>query len=195
MGLEDQRDFITFYGIKYPDWEITFGAFTDHTEQLVTEYVGDACLTTGYTQAGSGAMIFGTVVLDFLFPHHIKKQYYIEGVIEGEITCACNGGNSTVSDYKVTIYKTNGDDLGLTSFVSSDWVVVDDLLTWDAVNSIGEEVTYNYKIEAWDDVYELFEEDRIFVRIQVRFNNNYGVLMHANDKEWHDVWIKIPFRL
>lgn len=140
-------------------------------------------------------MYFGTVVLDFLFPHHIKKQYYIEGVIEGEITCACNGGNTTVSDYQILVYKTNGDDGTTSLLVTSDWIVVNDALAWDAVNSIGDEITYNYKIEAWDDVYELFTEDRIFVRIWVRFNNNNGVLMHANDSEWHDVWINIPFRL
>lgn len=191
MGLEDQRDFIKFYGVIYPDWLITFGVFTDHTEQLITEYVSDACLTTEYTQAD----VAGLIELDFLFPHHIKKQYYIEGVIEGEITCACNGGTSTVSDYKVTIYKTNGDDLGLELLVSSDWITTNDVLAWDAGNSIGDEVTYNYKIEAWDAVYELLTEDRIYVKIEVRFNNNKGVLMHANDKEWHDVWIKIPFRL
>jgi len=191
MGLEDQRDFITFYGIIYPDWEITFGIFTDHTEQLITEYISDACLTTEYTQAD----VTGYVELDFLFPHHIKKQYYIEGVIEGEITCACNGGTSTVSDYCISIYKTNGDDLGTELLVTSDWIVTNDVLAWDAGNSVGDEVTYNYKIEAWDGIYELLVEDRLYVKIQVRFNNNKGTLMHANDKEWHDVWINIPFRL
>lgn len=191
MGLEDQRDFITFYGIVYPDWEITFGIFTDHTKQLLLEYVSDACLTTEYTQAD----VAGLVMIDFLFPHHIKKQYYIEGVINGEITCACNGGNTTVSDYQISVYKTNGDDLGSELLIASGWKVVTDNLVWDAVNSVGDEITYNYKIEAWDDVYELLTEDRIYVKIQVRFTNNKGVLMHANDKEWHDVWIKIPFRL
>jgi len=193
MGLEDQRDFIKFYGIVYPDWEITFGIFTEHTEQLVSDYISDACLTTEYTQAGNPN--WGLIELDFLFPHHIKKQYYIEGVIEGEITVACNGDDSTISDYRVSIYKTNGDDLGVELLVTSDWIVVDDLLEWDDVNEVGDEVTYNYKIEAWDDVYELLTEDRIFVKIQVRFDNNHGVLMHANDSEWHDVWIKLPFRL
>ena len=72
MGLEDQRDFKKFYGIVYPDWKITFGPFTDHTQQLVTDYISDACLTTEYTQAGSGINYTGTVTLEFLFPHHIK---------------------------------------------------------------------------------------------------------------------------
>jgi len=32
-------------------------------------------------------------------------------------------------------------------------------------------------------------------KIEVRFDNDHGILMHANDSEWHDVWIKLPFRL
>jgi len=70
MGLEDQRDFIKFYGIVYPDWNITFGIFTDHTEQLVSDYISDACLTTEYTEAD----VNGSIRIDFLFPHHIKNN-------------------------------------------------------------------------------------------------------------------------
>ncbi len=191
MGLEDQRDFIKFYGIVYPDWNITFGIFTDHTEQLVSDYISDACLTTEYTEAD----VNGSIRIDFLFPHHIKKQYYIEGVIEGEITCACNGDDSTVSDYRITVSKTNETYKGAEDFVTTGWIAVAHALTWDAIHDVGDEITYNYKIEAWDDIYELLVEDRVYIKIEVRFDNDHGILMHANDSEWHDVWIKIPFRL
>jgi len=197
MGTEDQRDFITFYGIKLNDWTVTFGRFTLHEEILTMEYIHIDCDTSDYTQASSCSIGY-CVTLDFLFPHHIKKQYYIEGVLEGEFTVACNGGNSHVTDYRISIWKTNSDTtyerLAVTYLAASEWITVNDALTWDAGNSIGQERVYHWFIDCWT-AQELKENDRIFLRIEIRGSNNFLYLMHANDPDWTDVWAKIPFRL
>jgi len=198
MGLSDQRDFIIFYGIKNNDWETTFGRFTDHSEALVTEYIGIDTSTSDSTQADSACTDGYCATVRFLFPHHIKKQYYIEGVLQGEITVACNGGASHITDYKISVWKTNTDGtyerLAYTYSNDSEWIPVNDDLAWDAGNSIGEEKVYHWYIDCWD-AQELLENDRIYLQIEIRGTNTNLYLMHANDPEWIDVWAKIPFRL
>jgi len=198
MAATDQRDFITFYGIKYEDWKVTFGRFTNHEEILTMDYIGIDCACSESTQADSTCTVGYCATLQFLFPHHIKKQYYIEGVLEGEITVAANGGASHINDYRISIWKANTDNtferLAATYISGSEWVNVDDDLSWDAGYSIGEERVYHWYIDCWD-AQELKEEDRIYLQIEIRGTNNYLYLMHANDPDWTDVWVKIPFRL
>lgn len=197
MSANDQRDFVTFYGISYSDWATTFGKFTLHEELLTMDYIHVDCACSDYTQA-SVCSIGYCVNLEFLFPHHIKKQYYIEGVIEGEITVACNGDDSHITDYRISIWKTNADStyerLAVTYLNDSEWITPNDDLTWDAGNSIGQERVYHWFIDCWD-AQELLEEDRLFLRVEIRGSNDHLYLMHANDPDWTDVWAKIPFRL
>jgi len=198
MGVSDQRDFITFYGIKYEDWKVTFGKFINHKEILTMDYIHLDAACSEYTQATSCTNSKYCVTAEFLFPHHIKKQYYIEGVIEGEFTVACNGGNSQIDDYRVSIWKTNEDTtferLAYTYLSGSEWITLNDTLTWDAGNSIGQERVYHWFIDCWT-AQELKEEDRLYLKIEIRGTNEYLYLMHANDPDWTDIWCKIPFRL
>jgi len=198
MGVEDQRDFIIFYGIKYNDWKSTFGKFINHAEILTVDYIHIDCDCAEYTQATSCTNSKYCVTAEFLFPHHIKKQYYIEGVLEGEFTVACKNGDSQIDDYRISVWKTNTDTtfkrLAVTYLSGSEWVSLNDSLTWDAGNSIGEEKVYHWFIDCWD-AQELKEEDRIYLQIEIRGTNNKLYLMHANDPDWTDVWVKIPFRL
>lgn len=197
MAMEDQRDFITFYGIKYDDWQITFGKFINHEEQLTMNYLHVDTDCVDYTAATSCTSGY-CIDLEFVFPHHIKKQYYIEGVLEGEITVACGGGDSHVTDYRVSVWKTNEDTtyerLAVTYLGTSEWISVNDDLNWDAGNSIGEEKVYHWWIDCWT-AQALLEEDRLYLKIEVRGSNDKLLLMHANDPDWTDVWAKIPFRL
>lgn len=193
MPVEDQRDFITFYGIVYNDWKVTFGKFSDVEEQLVTDYISIDCDCEEKTQATATATDY-RVNLEFMFPHHIKKQYYIEGVAEGEFTVACNGDDSYITDYKITICRTNADK-SYEELNSTGWIAVNKDLTWDAGNSIGEEAVFHWRIEIWETAIELKEEDRFYIKIEIRGSNNHLYLMHSNDPEWTDVWAKIPFRL
>lgn len=198
MGVNDQRDFIIFYGIKQNDWETTFGKFTAHSEELVVEYVDIDCNCVDYTQATSCTNSQYCITTEFLFPHHIKKQYYVEGVIEGEFTVACKGGNCRIDDFRISICKTNVDTLyerlAVTFVNDKEWVILGDDLSWDAGNSIGEEKVYHWRIDCWE-AQELKENDRLYLKIEIRGNNNFLYLMHTNDPDWTDVWCKIPFRM
>lgn len=198
MAVQDQRDFITFYGIKYNDWKVTFGKFINHDEVLTMDYIHIDCACSEYTQATSCTNEKYCVTTEFLFPHHIKKQYYIEGVIEGEFTVACNGGSSHIDDYRISIYKTNENTLferlAVTNLNNKEWITLDDDLTWDAGNSIGQERVYHWFIDCWT-AQELKENDRLYLKIEIRGTTDTLYLMHANDPDWTDVWTKIPFRL
>jgi len=197
MAVQDQRDFIIFYGIKYNDWKVKFGKFTNHEEVLTMDYIHIDCACSEYTLATSCTVGY-CVTAEFLFPHHIKKQYYIEGVIEGEFTVACNGGNADIDDYRVSIWKTNENSLyerlAVTFLNNKEWITLNDTLTWDAGNNIGQERVYHWFIDCWT-AQELKEEDRLYLKIEIRGSFEYLCLMHANDPDWTDVWAKIPFRL
>ncbi len=198
MGIQDQRDFVIFYGIKQNDWESSFGKFRYHKEELVMSYINIDADCSEYTQATSCTNSLYCVTVEFLFPHHIKKQYYIEGVIEGEFAVACNGGNSQINDFRVSIWKTNENStferLAVTDLSGSEWITLNDTLTWDGGNSIGEEKVYHWRIDCWN-AKELKEEDRFYLQIEIRGTNDKLYLLHSNDPDWTDIWVKIPFRL
>lgn len=197
MGTDDLRDSVVFYGIDYNDWPITFGKFINHDKQLVTDYINIDCDCDVSTQA-SACSVGYCVTEEFIFPNHIKKKYFIEGVIEGEFTVACKDASSHVTDYRVSVWKTNDDKtyerLAVTYLNDDEWIVVNDDLTWDGVNSVGEEQVYHWRIDCWD-AQLLNENDRIYIKIEIRGSNNDFYLMHDNDPDWTDVWIRIPFRL
>ena len=183
---DDMRYYETFYGISPNDWEITdFGTFQNHHKILERQYISDAT-SCAETSAASDTN-------KFLFPHHIKKKYFIEGEISGHITIASSGATSTVTSYRVTVCKTNDNTNTDSELFSTGWVTVNTTLAWDGVYSIGEERVYPFWIDAWE-YEELSEYERIFVKVEVNCDNN-AVLWHSNDATYEDLKVEIPLRL
>lgn len=179
------RYYETFYAINTDDWIEDFStAFVDNHEILVKEYINEACSTVTSSTA--------TTTHKFLYPHHIKKTYFIEGVIKGHITLAASSCTSTVTSYRVSVCKVHEDAVE-TELFTTGWVTVNDTLAWDAVYSIGDEMVYPFWIDAWEKE-ELGEFDRIYLKVQTS-SNNCTVLWHSNDATWEDVKIEIPFKM
>jgi hypothetical protein len=186
MAADDQREFIDFYGYYTYDWAETFGSFSNHHYLLEQDYVSDGCSTLDSSEA--------SITHEFLYPHHIKKTYYIEGVVKGNIVLAASGCTSTVTSYRVTICKTyEGAAFPDAELATTGWITVNDTLTWDAGLSIGDEMVYPFWINVWEEQ-KITEHERLFLRIEVQCDACTH-LMHSNDNTWKDVWITIPFRL
>lgn len=185
MGSEDQREYVKYYGIYEYDWYANFGTFSNHHYLLVKNYISEGCSTLDSSEA--------SLTHEFLYPHHIKKIYWIEGVAEGEICLAASGCTSTVTSYRVSICKMNLDNTP-TELATTGWITVNDTLAWDAGLSIGEEMVYHYRIDTLQQEQKLEVNDRIYLKIEVKCNSCTH-LMHSNDSSWTDIWIDVPFRL
>jgi len=184
MGVDDQREFIDFYGIYTYDWTTSWGTYSDIHELLVTNYISDGCSTADSSEA--------SVIHAFLFQHYIKKTYYVEGVIEGNICVAASGCTSSVTSFRVTV-STMNENTSESEIGSTGWVTVNDTLAWDAGLSVGDEIVYHFWIEVWEE-HVITDKEKIFVKIEVNCNSCTH-LMHSNDETWKDVWVKIPFRM
>lgn len=182
--MSDMRDYRTFYGIHYNDWEFNFGTFSNHHKILVDEYMNEMCSCATSSAA--------TDTNEFLYVEHIKQIYFIEGVIQGEITVAASECTSTVTSYCVSVCKMHDDNTATTLFTTG-WITTNDTLAWDAGHSIGEEVVYHFRIDAWEKE-KLDEYERIYVKVEVNANA-CTVLWHSNDATWNDLWIEIPLIL
>jgi hypothetical protein len=184
--MDDTRYYKTLYGIETNDWSADFGSFSNHPKLLVEEYVSDAASTEDTSVATDGD------VHDFLYNQHIKKRYFIEGVITGHITVASSLAEATVTSYRVTVCKVH-EDTTETELFSTGWVTVNDTLEWDAVYDVGDEIVYPFWIDAWQ--YEaLTDRERIFVRVEVDGDAN-TVLWHSNNTTYCDLMIEIPIRM
>ncbi len=178
------RYHLELYGIDYDDWSIDFGGFANKTKVMMENYISDATATTE-TSAASDTN-------KFIFPFHIKKKYFIEGTITGQITLASTTATSHVTSYRVTICKMNQDTSDDDLFTTG-WVTVDDDLAWDSTYSIGEERVYTFWIDAWE--YEtLGEYDRIYVKVEADCEDTV-VLYHSNDSTYNDLYVDIPLRM
>lgn len=184
MAADDQREHIMFYGIYEDDWYTDFGGFSNHHYSLNRDYISEGCSTTESSLAST--------THKFVYPHHIKKTYFIEGVIEGEICLAANGDDAIISSYRITICKMNINMLD-NELKTTGWVTVNDTLIWDAIHSIGEEMVYHFRIDVFDKQ-KLSDEECLYLKIEVDCNE-YAYLMHSNDKSWTDLWVDIPFML
>lgn len=184
MGANDQREIIDFYGYYTYDWQESFGQFANHKFLLDIDYVSDGCSTSDSSEA--------SITHEFLYNQHIKKTYYIEGVVRGHICLVASGCTSTVTSYRVTICKMHEDNTS-SELATTGWVTVNDTLSWDAGLSLGAEMVYPFRIDVWEEK-KLTDKERIFLRIQVNCDSCTH-LMHSNDATWEDVWISIPFRL
>ena len=185
---DDMRYYETFYGIDTDDWTNTFGSFNSSTKQLVKDYINEGC---GFTDT-SDASLTNT----FLYPHHIKKVYFIEGVITGHITLAASTATSTVSDYRVSVCKTesgNGAVADDDELFTTGWISPAVSLVWDSTYSIGEERVFPFWIDAWE-AEKLTGDDRLYLKVEVQGDNTL-VLYHSNDSTWQDLKVEIPMRM
>jgi len=194
---EDMRYYETFYGIHTDDWMVNFGSFANHHKLLIKEYINDGCYTTANSTASSG--------YKFLYPHHIAKTYFIEGVIEGQVTFGSSEATARICSYKVNVCKVH-EDTTETILYSTGWVQVNATLAWDSTYGIGEERVFPFWIDAWN-YSELSEKERIYIQVQSTCtdNDNFvncsassctnSVLWHSNDATWEDIKITIPLKM
>lgn len=182
---DEMRYHLELHGIDYDDWTVDFGTFSDHTMVMLEDYISDATSCTD-TSAASDTN-------KFIFPFHIKKKYFIEGIILGQITLASSNATSHVTSYRVTVCSINESTNTESELFTTGWVTVNDDLDWDGTYSIGEERVYAFWIDAWNYV-ELGEYDRIFIKVESNCDNNC-VLWHSNDSNFNDLYIDIPLRL
>lgn len=185
MASDDMRYHLELYGIHYNDWEIDFGTFADHHKILVEKYINDATSTTETSEASD--------TNKFIYPFHVKKIYFIEGIIEGQITVASSTTTSTVTSYRVSVGKVNDNTDIESELFSTGWVTVADSLAWDSTYSIGTEMVYAFWIDAWEKE-ELDEFDRIYVNVEINADDN-AVIWHSNDSTYNDIFIDVPLRL
>lgn len=184
MGVNEQREIIDFYGFYTYDWSESFGQFADHHFLLERDYISDGCSTSDSSEA--------SITHQFLYNRHIKKTYYIEGVVTGNICLAASGATSTVTAYRVSLYKMHEDNTP-TELASTGWVTVNDTLGWDASLGVGDEMVYPFWIDVWEQK-ELTDKERFYIQIEVNCDQHCH-LWHSNDSTWKDVWVAIPFRL
>ena len=180
--MDNMREYRTFYGISVSHYTIDFGILNDWHKLLVEEYISDGCLCAETSTATLDTNIF-------LYPNHIAKVYFIEGVISGHITLTTSGATAIVNSYRVTVGKMNEDGES-EELYSTGWRTVLHTLPWDVTYEIGEEGVYPFWIDAWNKS-ELSEFDRIFVKVEIDGDNPLE-LYHSNDATWEDLKITIP---
>jgi len=194
---DDTRFYMTFFGIHLNSWAVNFGLFSNHHKILSEEYVSDGCDSTDTSSA--------TLTHKFLYLEHIKKIYFIEGTITGHVTFGASSATVRLCKYRVSVCKVhqNNDE---TELYSTNWVTVNDVLTWDNTYGIGQERVYPFRIDAWEYT-ELNEFERIYVKVESTCTDDASfrtckasecgnlALWHSNDATWQDVMIELPFRL
>lgn len=184
ISVDDQREHIVFYGFYTSDWFSNFGTFSNVHYLLHREYISEGCSTLDSSEA--------SVTHNFLYPDHIKKTYFIEGTITGNIVLAASGCTSTVTDFRVTVCKVHEDNTE-TELATAGWITVNDTIAWDAGLSIGDEMVYWFSIDVWEEQ-KITDNERLYLKIEVNCNSCTH-LMFTNDPKWEDVWVDIPFRL
>ena len=184
MAGDDLRYHLVLYGIYYNDWKINFGGLVDHQHLLLEDYISDACSTEETSEASDTNR--------FLFPFHVKKKYFIEGIITGHITIASSTATSSVSSYRVSVCSLNEDTTD-TELFTTGWVTVNDTLAWDSTYSVGDEMVYAFWMDAWEYA-TLGEYDRLYLKVEVDADNN-AVLWNSNDSTYQDIYVDIPLRL
>jgi len=197
MAGNDSRYYETFYGVHLDDWTVDWGTFADHHKFLTEEYLSDGCSCATSSSA--------TNTHKFLYPEHLKKDYFIEGTIKGHVTFAASGATSYICAYRVTVCKMHEDTTDSELFTTG-WRTVNKTLTWDSTYDIGEEIVFPFRIDAWEKEH-LTEYERFYLKVESTCSDNSGcssctdsecddtVLWHSNDATWQDIKIEIPFLL
>lgn len=189
--MSDYREVETFYAIHMDDFSFSFGdesVFKDHHKILTKKYINEATSTTSTSVA--------TDTYKFLFPFHIKKKYWIEGIIEGQVTFAAGTAAASLDTYRVTICKVheNGTE---TELATTGFVTVNDSFAYNAVYGVGDEMVYAFFIDVSIEK-EITEEERLYLKVETDSaggDADQCVLWHSNDADFEDIMIEIPFRL
>ncbi len=205
MPADDMRYYETFYGIHLNDWGETFGNFANHHKILTKNYKSMGVISTDSSSV--------SLTHKFLYPHHIKKTYFIEGTITGHVTYESSTCSTYLCAYRVTVCKVN-EDTSEDELFTTGWRTVQKILGWnhtyETPSSIeGEEgsVVLPFEIDAWKKE-ELGEFDRIYLKVETTCSLdssfiNCGAstcsettqLWHSNDASWEDIKVIIPLRL
>jgi hypothetical protein len=183
--MADMRLYETYYGIHTDDWKVNFGEdITNHSYLLVKDYIDSACTCSEYTTVGSP--------LTFIYPHHLAKIYFIEGVIEGHIILEASSVTATIISYRVEVGKVNLNDPYTVLFTTGN-VQINRTLYW--YGAYGDVIGFPFWIDAWEKQ-ELSEFDRICIRIYVTVADGLAStvnLYHGNGEGFEDLKITIPF--
>jgi hypothetical protein len=187
---DDLPYYETMYGIYTVDWKWSYGLglFTNTHYSLTKEYINEGCNTVDHTHLASGSN-----TLLFLYPHWIKKQYYIEGVVEGQFTLSCDTANSVLTSYRVRLMKVNS--LGVTDWLGDTNVITPTTVnfTWDGTLGVGDEWVYPYYMNI-DVEKKVLDDERLYVELTIVVADTKMILYHSNDATWEDFKISIPFR-
>lgn len=189
----------TMYGVYLQDWTVTYGIagpFAGDVNYILTkEYYNEGCMTNDVTTLASGSN-----TIRFLYPFWIKKQYYIEGNIEGHFTVSCMYDDGELTSYEVALWKV--DNYGTTTRIGTTGTItpLNVSFTWDATYDVGTEIVYPFTIETTDYLTNLpsevkvLDKERLYVEITLVTTTEYLILYHSNDATWEDFKISIPFR-
>jgi hypothetical protein len=180
----------TLYGVRINDWGWDYGSgvFSNEHNTLTKDYLNEGCSTEDWTQVASS----GSSSFVFLYPHWIKKQYYIEGVIEGHFSLSCNGGDDQLNEYRVRLMKV--DDIGnISEIASTGYKPLVVVFTWDAVLSVGTERVVPFYITVSPEA-KMLDKERLYLELIINTDDNHMILYHSNDSTWEDLKISIPFR-
>jgi hypothetical protein len=190
---DDLPYYETLYGILLDDWEWSYGeGFFNGTHYMLTkEYLNEGCFTTDYTELTNGEN-----VITFLYPHWIKKQYYIEGVVEGQFCISIvDGSDGYLNTYKVRLMTVDSDgspkEVGSTGTITPTHTYY----TYDSDVGVGDEGVYQFYMTITPEV-KILDQERLYVEITLDVNGSGGTmcLYHSNDATWEDFKINIPFR-
>jgi hypothetical protein len=192
--MVDSRYYETFYGIYTTDWtETCCGvSLTGTTHFLLNKnYISDAASTVSASRWGSSATIF-------LYPHNIKKDFVVEGTIEGQITFTSDlvGARSYVSDYRVSLVKIS--DCSVTVLATTGVVSINKNISYDIGYHVGDDVVCPFWIELYNNPKHITENEKLGVKVEWDINNSSTVtaaMMHDNDPNYEDFKIIIPMLL
>jgi hypothetical protein len=187
--VQDTRAYYTFYGIYTDDWDFNWGSYDSHQYMLVKNYISeDASTTTSSTWDSEGRT--------FLYPHYIKKKYYLEGVVEGQITFTNDpiSTSGTLTNYKVDVIKES--DTQTTTVLATTGIIT-------VTDTIGDADTKEYAVYPfWIDVLtsgkQIGENERLGIVIDWNVNiasSTSAYLSHENWQDGEDVKITLPLLL
>lgn len=181
--MNDMRDYYKFYGIRLDDWDTVFGGQT-FERHLLRDWVTDLVFSTPSSIWVSGGY-------SFLYPHHIKKKYYLEGVVEGEVSFGAVA-HSHVSNYRVTIFKLNTDTTSTDLVTTGIITVTNHAVIANDINR------YHFWIDAFN-AKELTEYDRLGVKVEWNLNGigtTTAYLYHDYvAADGYDLWVDVPLIL
>jgi hypothetical protein len=183
----DTRYILTVYGIYTDDWNTDWGGLSDHKYHLVRDYVSDAASCTSTS-------VWNSDGVKFIYPFRIKQKYFIEGVIDGQITFVTSVISSQLSDYVIQLIKLH-EDTTETVLATTGTISVNDSLP--SIAEVDTEIVYPFWIDV-TDAKAMGENERIVVKVLWDTANSSTVtadISHWNWPSTEDIKINIPLVL